>query len=270
MEDENPKKGETHESQGTDGDGPPPEKAGANRLAGGFDFLLPDVNLLHVGKLALEFPGALEKVERRGSGIAENLEEFLAFWGIREKWFEEGCELGGVFQKRGFGGSGECGGVPQSGGSLGGESVVMGTEQAGGDGGGFHLGQNGAQQGGQPGAGGEIEFFCTALQMQERGVGRWFHGDKNPLFLRNGFIERIDPGVIEAGKIPDAFGKPGGTNGWNENLNITRELMVASPVEATQRMRAGGRNQLIGAETPPRKILHQLRDAEGEVFASLQ
>ena len=189
MEDENPKKGETHESQGTNGDGPPTEKAGANRLAGGFDFLLPDVNLLHVGKLAFEFPGAPEKVERRGSGIAENLEEFLAFWGIREKWFEEGCELGGVFQKRGFGGSGKCGGVPQPGGPLGGKSVVMGTEQAGGDGGGLHLGKHRAQGGGQAGARKEIEFLRGALKVQQGGVGDRFHRDENPLFHLNGFVE---------------------------------------------------------------------------------
>ena len=76
--------------------------------------------------------------------------------------------------------------------------------------------------------------------------------------------------MVEAGEIPDAFGKPGGTDGWNENLNITRELMVATPVEATQRMRAGGRNQLIGAKIPPGKILHQLRDTEGQMFVCLQ
>ena len=146
----------------------------------------------------------------------------------------------------------------------------MGTEQAGGDGGGLHLGKHRAQGGGQAGARKEIEFLRGALKVQQGGVGDRFHRDENPLFHLNGFVERVDPGVVEAGEIPDAFGKPGGTDGWNENLNITRELMVATPVEATQRMRAGGRNQLIGAKIPPGKILHQLRDTEGQVFVCLQ
>ena len=54
--------------------------------------------------------------------------------------------------------------------------------------------------------------------------------------------------MIETGVVTNGFRKMGGTRGWDENLNISFQLMVSSPVESTQRMRTCGGDDVVGAE----------------------
>jgi len=63
-----------------------------------------------------------------------------------------------------------------------------------------------------------------------------FEGNQDPFLVGNGFVEGIDGGVVEAGVVPDRFRKMGGASGRNKDLNLTFQLMVFCPVEASERM----------------------------------
>ena len=90
--------------------------------------------------------------------------------------------------KGSFGGAGVGGGVAEAWGSTGGKGVVVGAEEAGRDGGGFHFPKDGTEGSGKAGAGYEVGFFSCEMEVEQRGVGDGFEGDKDAFLGRYRFI----------------------------------------------------------------------------------
>jgi hypothetical protein len=181
--------------------------------------------------LSFKLPGPAHEIEGGGARIAEKLEERVGLGRFGKKRFQNGGELAGIFMKGSFGGTGVGGGVAEARGTTGGEGVVVSAEEAGRDGGGFHFPEDGAESRGKAGAGYEIGFFSCKMEVEQRGVGDGFEGDKDAFIVRYRFIQRIDGGVIQTGVVTNGFSEMGGASRGHKHLDIAFQLMVARPVE---------------------------------------
>jgi hypothetical protein len=99
--------------------------------------------------------------------------------------------------------------------------------------------------------------------MKKGGVKNRLKSDKDAVARRDGFIQRVDRRMVKSGIVANGFGEHGRSDGWNEKLDLSFELLVFGPVESTQGMRSGGREKSIGSEGSARKIFHQFRHCEG-------
>jgi len=232
VEDTHKKSKESDGGNGANNDRPFPSDASANGFFGRFNFFLANVDGLDTCELSFELSGSAHEIEGGGARIAEKLEERVGLGRFGKKRFQNGCELARIFMKGSFGGAGVGGRVAEAWGTTGGEGVVVSAKEAGRDRRGFHFPEDGAESRGKAGAGYEIGFFSCKMEVEQRGVGDGFEGDKDAFMGRYRFIQRIDGGVIQTGVVANGFSEMGGASGGHKHLDIAFQLMVARPVES--------------------------------------
>jgi len=76
--------------------------------------------------------------------------------------------------------------------------------------------------------------------------------------------------MIEAGIVANGFGEYGRANGGNKELDLSFELLMFGPVEATQGVGPGGRKEGIGSEGSTGKVFHQFCHGEGKMIVCFE
>ena len=70
-----PQREKSYCPEGAQSDGPSAKNAGTEYLFRRFDFLIPNMNILYLGQLALEIASLAKKIERRCAWVSQNFKK---------------------------------------------------------------------------------------------------------------------------------------------------------------------------------------------------